>query len=318
MLLRALYISLGPGNSPKLLPVVALQIRCFTRDEKISLVKPTHAIVTEVYNMQRSEKRFEFLTDYKPLWDIRSKCGAVIRHKDMANRVGGEENDSATDEKEEEAHDDHLLIVGNPDQVKLAFDLLNRELNLREKVNPNLPQFRQTANPYTPWFKFQGKKLWEGYRRNYKGQYPPLTPRRDCRVPLRKTTGHKGSCGNPCSLCQMAYLYDYHVHFTDIEIMDHFLCPHTGNLYPTTRTNICKKQHDLLEESVQKARLSGYLPLGLHAPIKPKKVMFKHAGLPTDRHVPVQRARSWKWGAYRSNKPGSYVTKKSAFSKWLR
>jgi len=308
MALRALYVSSAPGKFHNLLQI---QIRCK------SMITPTHAIVTEVYNMQRSEKRFEFLTDYKPLWDIRKQCGAVIRHKDMANRIGSVEVDATDEEKDKDA-DDQLLIVGDPDQVKLAFDLLNRELNLKERVNPSLPQYRKALNPYQPWYKFQGKKLWEGYRRNFKGQYPPLTPRRDCRVPLRKTSGHKGQCGNPCPLCQMAYLYDYHVHFTDIEIMEHFLCPHTGNLYPTTRTNICKKQHDLLQAHVEKARLHGYLPLGLYAPITPEKVTFKHAGLPTDRHVPLMRARSWRWGAYRSNKPGTVVTKKSAFSKWVR
>jgi len=301
MAARALYFCSRLLNR-ELLPAFVIPTRLAnahqstnSRDKLESRVQPTHAVATAEYYMSKSPRRSEFLADYKPLWDIRKQCGAVVRHEEMTNQ--------GTDEGEGGQRSDKLLIVGNPNQVKLAFSLLNRELDLGEHLNTKQAAFREVYNPYNPFYEYEGKKLWEGYKRNFKGQYPPLKPRRDCRLPLRNQFHPKGQCGNPCSLCQMAYLYDYHVHFTDIEILHHFLCPHTGNLYPATRTNICRKQHDLLVAHVEKARLHGYLPLRLPAPsVERGKVRFKHSGLPTDRHVKHVRARSWKWSAYRSPK----------------
>merc|ERR1712168_145693 len=105
-----------------------------------------------------------------------------------------------------------LLLVGNPDQIKLAFTLLNRELDINKSVNTKLEPFRPCYYPYSVFYNFEGKKMWEGYRRNFKGQFAPKRPRLNCRLPLLDPFHPRGQCGNPCPLCQLAYLYDYHIH----------------------------------------------------------------------------------------------------------
>jgi len=270
-------------------------------DEKISRIFPTHAISTAEFFVGESPawvKAMEQGTGYMALWDIRKESGAVVRHEDMSNKVR---------EKGEEMSE-KLLLVGDPLQMKLAVNLLNRRFDLRALLSSQAEKFQRRNdefNPYSPFNpkNFSTKKLWEGYRRNFKGQYAPLKPRLNCMVPKRDQYVEKGKCGNPCSLCQMDYLYGYRAHFTDIEILGHFMCPHTGDIFPATVTNICKEQHLMLEAHIQKARLHGYLPFRMPLPtVEKTPVVHRRSGLPTNRHVKVVRGRSWNYKLYRSPK----------------
>lgn len=306
MALRALCFRSTSWKVNEVLSVVAIPTRgAHTEDSPISRVNFTHAITTADYNGEKSPKWLEFISDYKPLWDIRKRSGAVVRHGDMSNAK------KVIDTEDEESAEENgtLLLVGNPEQLKSAVTLLNKELDLRLEMRSHGEQYMKMAgtssyNPYSPFHSNNlDKKLWEGYRRNFKGQYAPEKPRASCMKPKRDQFVLKGQCGNPCPLCQMIYLFGYNVHFTDIEILNHFLCPHTGDIYPTTRTNICKIQHNILVAHVQKARMHGFLPFRWPLPSLEKKTAeLKYAGMPNDRFVKVQRNRSWNKKLYRSPK----------------
>lgn len=304
---RVLYLRSTTWKFNEILPVL-LPIRSRSQtqhkgrdpDEKFSRIYPTHAISTAEYIIGESPKWVKAMEQgsaYTQLWDIRKESGAVVRHEDMANKA----------RVKDEEMSGKLLIVGDLAQMQLAFNLLNSKFDLRSLFSSPCQKFTRKnddSNPYTP-FNPQNfyKKMWQSYRRNFKGQYAPLKPRQSCVRPARDQYAPKGQCGNPCALCQMIYLYGYHVHFTDIEILGHFMCPHTGDIFPTTRTNICNEQHLTLEAHVEKARLHGYLPFRLPVPsVERELVMHKRGGLPTDRSVKVVRNRSWNYKLYRSPK----------------
>ena len=164
-----------------------------------------------------------------------------------------------------------FLVVGTSPQRKSAIELLQAVIDGRD--TPTMEKASQ----------FKDEKLvWHGYKRNYKGQYAPLKPRRKC---IR--CGGKLLSGNPCPLCQMKINSNYDVYYTDINILKQFICPHTWNILDPYVTNICRQQHRAVEAAIIKARKFGYIPftLPLHSD-EPRK--HAPAGVPTDRKIKVK------------------------------
>ena len=182
-----------------------------------------------------------------------SQSGAVVRWKKV-------EGEMLLDE-------DPVLVVGRPFQIKAATDVL---LNGAVEDTENLDS--------------QDERLvWHGYKRNFKGQFPPEKPRKMC----IRNAGNRVS-GNPCPLCQIKLKSDYNVHFTDIQLLEQFICPHTAEILSPKVTGICKKQHLQVEAAIKKARNFGYLPftLPLHSKEQGK---HKPAGVPTDKKIKVKK-----------------------------
>ena len=180
------------------------------------------------------------------------ESGAVVRWK--------------KDDGEMVLDEDPVLVVGRPFQIKAATDvLLSGSIENKDELE-----------------KYDKRLIWQGYKRNFKGQFPPENPRRTC----IRCAGHRIS-GNPCPLCQMQLKSNYNVHFTDVQILEQFICPHTWEVLSHKVTGICRKQHRQIEAAVKKARDYGYLPLTL--PLHSKET-GKHtpAGVPTDKKIKVK------------------------------
>ena len=193
------------------------------------------------------------------IFDIRDHTGTDIRLQEKS------------DTDEEGTAVNKFLVVGTSAQRKSAIELLQAVIDGRD--TPTMEKASQ----------FKDEKLvWHGYKRNYKGQYAPLKPRRKC---IR--CGGKLLSGNPCPLCQMKINSNYDVYYTDINILKQFICPHTWNVLDPYVTNICRQQHRAVEAAIIKARKFGYIPftLPLHSD-EPRK--HAPAGVPTDRKIKVK------------------------------
>jgi len=191
-------------------------------------------------------------SDKNILQQARSVSGAVVRWK----KVDGE---MLLDE-------DPVVVIGRPFQVKAATDvLLDRSVDNPEEIAIKDSKF-----------------IWYGYKRNFKGQFPPENPRRTC---IR--CGGNRISGNPCPLCQLQLKSNYNVHFTDIELLQQFICPHTWQILSPKVTGICRKQHRQIEAAIYKARDHGYIPFTL--PLHSKEpTKHKPAGVPTDKKIKVK------------------------------
>ena len=193
------------------------------------------------------------------IFDIRDHTGTDIRLQEKS------------DTDEEGTAVNKFLVIGTSPQRKSAIELLQAVIDGRDT-----PTMEKTS-------QFKDEKLvWHGYKRNYKGQYAPLKPRRKC---IR--CGGKLLSGNPCPLCQMKINSNYDVYYTDINILKQFICPHTWNILDPYVTNICRQQHRAVEAAIIKARKFGYIPftLPLHSD-EPRK--HAPAGVPTDRKIKVK------------------------------
>lgn len=91
--------------------------------------------------------------------------------------------------------------------------------------------------------------IWEGYKRNFKGSIPPKGTR------LRCKRGTK-LCGNPCPICRN----EIKISYTDHQLLEQFICPHTGQILEATKTGLCRQQQKRLVEEVEKAWQHGVLP----------------------------------------------------------
>lgn len=63
--------------------------------------------------------------------------------------------------------------------------------------------------------------VWAQYRRNFKGQFPPLKTRKTC------IRAGKISTGNPCPICRDEYLVLDH---NNIDLLKQFISEHTGEV----------------------------------------------------------------------------------------
>ncbi|CAH1785293.1 unnamed protein product [Owenia fusiformis] len=92
--------------------------------------------------------------------------------------------------------------------------------------------------------------VWTRYRRNYSGGFPPKKPRTTC------IRGGRIASGNPCPVCRDEYLV---LHRENTKLLKQFLSPNSGDVLPTTKTNICQKQFRNLLIAVEQAWDYGYI-----------------------------------------------------------
>lgn len=86
--------------------------------------------------------------------------------------------------------------------------------------------------------------VWEQYRRNHKGPFPPRKTRKTCIRHGMITTG------NPCPICRDEYLVLDH---RNIELLKQFISPQTGQVLSYSKTGLCQKKHLQLLVAVERA-----------------------------------------------------------------
>ncbi|RNA37840.1 28S ribosomal mitochondrial [Brachionus plicatilis] len=137
-------------------------------------------------------------------------------------------------------------------EAQIQFQKHTAELGFRERtsIRGTLYEFKdvETSIEYMKSEAFHkaygDKKIWEWYIRNFKGRYPKSYTRKQC------IGGGRYITGNPCPICRDPYLV---VNYKNLELLKNFVSPDTGSLYPTSRTNVCRKQQENLEIAYAKA-----------------------------------------------------------------
>ena len=173
----------------------------------------------------------------KAVKQIRKNTGAVVRV--LENQ---EENNLETESNSS------ILLVGNSFQINKATE------QIKSLVEGHMPKLEVNK-------RSDIKLIWHGYKRNYKGQFAPLKPRKKC---IR--CGGKMLSGNPCPLCQLKINNDYDIQYTDVELLSQFVCP---------------------EAAIIKARHYGLMPFTVPFPMNECQ-KHKPAGVPTDVTIKVK------------------------------
>ncbi|XP_011194129.1 28S ribosomal protein S18b, mitochondrial isoform X1 [Zeugodacus cucurbitae] len=131
----------------------------------------------------------------------------------------------------------------------LTADEIKRQNNDRTQVIPVETSMRYLKS--AAYKETYGDQLvWEQYRRNHKGAIPPRKTRKTC---IRKGVI---STGNPCPICRDEYLVLDH---RNIDLLQQFISPHTGQILSYSKTGICQKKHFELTVAVERARDYGLI-----------------------------------------------------------
>ena len=93
-------------------------------------------------------------------------------------------------------------------------------------------------------------KVWELYRRNYKGRKIHSPTRHNCIIEGRIETG------NPCPICRDEYLV---VDYRNIKLIKQFLTEYNGKIHSWKTTHVCQHQYKNILVAIEKARDYGYL-----------------------------------------------------------
>lgn len=103
------------------------------------------------------------------------------------------------------------------------------EEKVEEKIDPAIDRTKiipvETSIRYLKSTAYQTaygeQPVWAQYRRNFKGQFPPLKTRKTC------VRAGKISTGNPCPVCRDEYLVLDH---NNIDLLKQFISEHTGEV----------------------------------------------------------------------------------------
>lgn len=106
------------------------------------------------------------------------------------------------------------------------------EEKVEEKIDPAIDRTKiipvETSIRYlksTAYTTTYGQQpVWVQYRRNFKGQFPPLKTRKTC------VRAGKISTGNPCPICRDEYLVLDH---NNVDLLKQFISKHTGEVSVT-------------------------------------------------------------------------------------
>ena len=116
-----------------------------------------------------------------------------------ALRQANSENPEESEEKSEEIIDPAI------DRTKII------------PVETSIRYLKSTAYDTT----YGDQPVWVQYRRNFKGQFPPLKTRKTC------IRAGKISTGNPCPICRDEYLVLDH---NNVDLLKQFISKHTGEV----------------------------------------------------------------------------------------
>ncbi|XP_021939941.1 28S ribosomal protein S18b, mitochondrial isoform X2 [Zootermopsis nevadensis] len=97
---------------------------------------------------------------------------------------------------------------------------------------------------------YGNEPVWIQYRRNHKGAFPPLKTRKTC------IRGGIISTGNPCPICRDEYLV---LHHENVDLLNQFISPHTGEVFSYSKTGLCQRRHLELLVAIEKAKDYGFI-----------------------------------------------------------
>lgn len=165
----------------------------------------------------------------------------ALNCENSAKQPGAEEtNDSSTVSQEE---------GGNVKQRELTeqdIKLMKKDRSQKIPVETSIRYLKSDAYQQT----YGQQLVWEQYRRNHKGLFPPRKTRKTC---IRKDTI---TTGNPCPICRDEYLVLDH---QNIELLKQFISPQSGRVLSYTKTGLCQKKHLELLVAVERAMDYGLL-----------------------------------------------------------
>lgn len=177
--------------------------------------------------------------------------------------------------------------------AQIAFQKLSKELSFKEKTSIRGTRFNfhsiETSIKYMQSEAFKkayGEKLiWEWFIRNFKGRYPKSYTRMQCIINEMYATG------NPCPICRDPYLV---VNYKNVDLLKQFVSPHSGYLYPTSKTNVCRKQHENLEIAFRKACDHGLIDHNIPHRVYDYSEYFELDDLKEIGHLQVEKGMSLK------------------------
>lgn len=112
-------------------------------------------------------------------------------------------------------------------------------------------------------FEKKEKPIWAYYRRNFKGQKPPMRTRKKC---IRGRGESQVVSGNPCPICRLYLAAGYELDYKDIDLLSQFISPHTGEVFEATKTGVCRVQQENIIKAIQTAKDYGLLPYSIPGP----------------------------------------------------
>lgn len=284
MAVRYIYRLISPLSDNRLPFIIPNRLLCLSYPNGA-----THPYRADRYHIEK-EKLNAFI-EHNPLRDIRRRSGAVVRFeipsvKKASTKDEGQstkdEGQSIKDEGQNQVTEpkSRLLVVGSPNQIRQATHLLNEALGIHQEMTQEGKV--EEGNLEEDWQgSGEDKPMWHGYRRNFKGQRAPVKGRKACirrhgKRKLKRPRLDNGQWrGNPCALCQMILDYRYYIHYTDIEVLNHFICPHSWNIIDRYVTGTCRDQQKKLVEAINKARMEGFLPFTVMLPRDPSDIQPK-------------------------------------------
>lgn len=132
------------------------------------------------------------------------------------------------------------------DLTEQELKLMRRDRTQKIPVETSIRYLQSGAYQQT----YGNNLVWEQYRRNHKGLFAPRKTRKTC---IRQGLV---STGNPCPICRDEYLVLDH---RNIELLQQFISPQTGQVLSYTKTGLCQKKHLELMVAVERARDYGLL-----------------------------------------------------------
>lgn len=141
----------------------------------------------------------------------------------------------------------HCKLEEGPQKSESAVDKDQINTKDRTRIIPVETSIRYMAS--SSYKQTYGDSLvWEKYRRNHKGMFPPRKTRKTC---IRQGVI---STGNPCPICRDEYLV---LHPENTTLLKQFISPQTGQLLSYSKTGVCQKKHLELSVALHKAWNSG-------------------------------------------------------------
>ncbi|KAM4696438.1 small ribosomal subunit protein mS40 [Rhinophrynus dorsalis] len=155
--------------------------------------------------------------------------------------------------------------------------------------------------------RYGQKPVWADYRRNHKGPIPPQKTRKTC------IRGGK-TCGNPCPICRDQKLgLDYR----NVNLLQQFICPHSGMVYDPTKTGVCMKQQKNLIKAITEAKDQGFLPVQVHHIDLPHEDFLNNHGAVA--FTPPPPAGPWyKWYEWQEPPPKEVARLQKLYRPYLK
>ncbi|XP_046845909.1 28S ribosomal protein S18b, mitochondrial-like isoform X2 [Xenia sp. Carnegie-2017] len=168
-----------------------------------------------------------------------------------------------------------ILIGGTRQEVQQA--VLNIKSSMKQDGQDKSNLVTQDSEFERTGFTKE-KPIWAYYRRNFKGQKPPMKTRKKC---IRGKGNSQKVSGNPCPICRLYLAGEYELDYKDVDLLEQFISPHTGEIFDSAKTGVCRHQQKNLIDVIQTAKNYGLLHYTIPGPRSIQKPI-QHAKIPVN------------------------------------